>query len=926
MSTASTIATGARSKVTIGDESQFGTPVQPNYAIDFTSESLANEEETIESEQIHPHRGMEVMRKGAESVSGDISFELTAGGLGKLLKHALGEFVRLPNVDGGLHGRMETSEVLSISRSGSDDKDRVILPFTKDSVVGSYEDKDGQFLVVSETTSGSRSNDQLTPEGSFNYQYSGPSTLTSVEQVVYDSRDPDNQSDHAVRINISDVYDAETDSFVEPTINRHGGLLEVGHDRSQFPYYGVRENKLAVTADTVSESNLSTGSSVSPLNGVDLTQSGVKVLLTGQSNAEENGLWDTNGDGDPANWTRSAEFDSLGDEIDKNVAIDVSTQGDNDGETYVQVDSISSSGTLLSSIGGTTSGEEKIDFERDGLFIDHQDIEKLTSKAGEATTNSSTNTVTVNQSSNNSPNGFDALTDEELANICKGDIIKIEDGDSGTFSTEDNDDANVYVVVSVDTLNNQFTIEHINGGLNGISDQTIDFDVLNNVISERAYNPSSGETGPGEACFVHASLTIDADNLTSWSISGAPDSDDVVAGFDETKGNWIYQYDDQLDNVFTYHFKRARYVPEGLTIEVHRDAAAFIYSGCKVTSLSLTYDQNSQVTGTASVVGKSEAAMGELVLDADSNDEYVYVKDADSIVDPELSTNTGITQFFIGIGERNDIQYVSKTLVSDMAEGTDVDHIDGVKKILNDRSLDENRIYALQLVKGSTSAGDFPDQDVTRDDLNPEETDLDIFHPAGENVDALTTTAIVDSNGDPEVQNDGNVPLTSFESMVYFEGYFEEVLSADVTLENNFNEDKFGLGSREVFELPPEDVSVSGTVTVEFDDGKHYRKFKNGDKFAIELRSVEEGQSSMIVNDTCGPTGVLPQAYVFMPRCKLNGNTPNAEDTSYLEHDLPFTSLVDNEYNTTDMTIITVNSYGDDVEKGLDQNSQDSFS
>lgn len=885
MSETSIAATGSRAKVTIGDESQFGTPVQPNFAVSFTSESISNEEDTLESSQIRADRGMHVMEKGNESVSGDLSFEMTAGGLGKIFKHALGEFVRLPNTDGGLHGRMETASVETIDRGSAGDN-RVILPFTKDSVVDGYKKEDGQFLVVSENASGGRTNDQLDPEGVYSYDRAGGSEMTHVNEIIYDSYDPKDDTKHAVRVNISDVLDADGNR-VEPSINRQAGLMEVGHDRSQFPYYTIRrvdgraaDVKYATDSpvDIGTTNDYSSGGS-NTIDGQSLSD-GDRVLLKDQNTDSENGIYDVVDAADTTTWQRVDDYDDVS-EVDQGSFVEVTSGNNRAGNTYVQIESVS------------TLGSDPINFERDGLFIDDQDVLKGIDDSGATVTVKNTSLPIIIDAS--------SLDNGSLSKVCEGDILRLNNGgqtlSNFTVSTNDNDEGNIFVVTNVDYLNENIEVEHKTGGLGGSSGDLADGDSIHFEVLKDVSDVD-------ELAFIHGALSIPEDELSNrWNGTGSISSSDLAAGFDETKGNWVYQYDDQWNDVYTYHFKRARYVPEGLTVEVHRDAAAFVYSGCKVSSLSLTMDTNSYVTGTATLTGKSEHSMGELALDVAPNDGWVYVKDADAIVDPS-NTDPNLTTF-IGIGERINIEYTEKRLVSGMSNSTD----DGVKKVKDDPSLDETDIYALKI---PVSGG---------------ESDIDVFHPKGKNVDPLTTTAITDSNGNPEIENDENVPLTSFESMIYFQGYFEEALSADVTLENNPSEDKFGLGSREVLDIPMEQAAVSGTVSVEFDDGKHLRKFKDGDKFAIELRAVEEGDEAMIRNDTCGPTGVLPQAYVFMPRCKLNGNTPTVDDESYIEHDLPFSAIVDDEYNTTDLTMIIVNSYADDVEKDFTSpNDVDTFS
>lgn len=322
------------------------------------------------------------------------------------------------------------------------------------------------------------------------------------------------------------------------------------------------------------------------------------------------------------------------------------------------------------------------------------------------------------------------------------------------------------------------------------------------------------------------------------------------------KGAWLYEYNTTWPaaNVYTHHIERGKVLPTGLTIEVNRDAAIFLYSGIKVNSITWNYDANSIVTSTVSLIGKQEYAMAELTADVVPGETSITITDGTTF--PTTAQGGGT----ITIGEETGIVYTTKT---DNANGT----------------------TTLSGIAGSGTAS------------------IQRFHKIGSNVDSRSTTEAATTYS-------GNTsPLTAFESNAYIDGGFEEVLSASVTLTNNLNGDKFGLGSRYRFQLVEEQAVVEASITVEFDDGKNYVKFKNGTFFSLELKAISEASDSEI-----GVTGVLSGQYLFLPKCKFTGSTPNIAGTSFIQHDMPITAIVDDDFNTKDLICVLVNNLTNDVE------------
>jgi hypothetical protein len=319
------------------------------------------------------------------------------------------------------------------------------------------------------------------------------------------------------------------------------------------------------------------------------------------------------------------------------------------------------------------------------------------------------------------------------------------------------------------------------------------------------------------------------------------------------KGNWLYAFDEvAFAGVFTHHMERGRYLPAGLTVEVHRDAAVFIYTGCKVNSLALTFDANSIVTGTASLIGKIEHSIATLVKDVIPGALLITIDKRDAFPSAGMLT----------IGEETNIRYTA-------------------------------------IVPSATVPNAF---DVTIASATGVES-IQRFHPRGQNVDSRTSRKAA------TIYSGNTSPLTSFETLVYIDGYWEEVLSANFTLNNNLTTDKFGLGSRFRLATVEGRAEIDGTLSMEFDDGKHYNKFLRGEKFSIELKCVAESDDSLI-----GSTGVPSQAYYFLPKCKYNGTTPQIGGPDIINHDMPFRAIVDTEYGETDLVIVLVNGLSADVQ------------
>ena len=313
-------------------------------------------------------------------------------------------------------------------------------------------------------------------------------------------------------------------------------------------------------------------------------------------------------------------------------------------------------------------------------------------------------------------------------------------------------------------------------------------------------------------------------------------------------GYWVYEFEPNpgdYNGVWVHHIERGRRLPVGLTVEVDRDASVFVYAGMKVNQLVVNFETNAIVNATASLLGQFEYAMSPLMFDVIPGAATITIEDGTAFPDAGVIT----------IGEETGMTYSAKTINPD---GT----------------------CTLTMVDTNVA----------------NTTAIQRIHLKGENVDPRT------SNISATPVEGLNKPLTVFEAAAYIDGAFEEVLSGSITLNNNLNPDKYMLGSRGRAQLVEQRAEVDATLSMEFDDGKNLIKFKKGTQFALEIRCVSEEEDSEILT-----TGVMSQAYFFLPYCRYTGTTPNIGDDSYIVHDMPIIATPDDRLRTTDYVIILVN-------------------
>lgn len=297
---------------------------------------------------------------------------------------------------------------------------------------------------------------------------------------------------------------------------------------------------------------------------------------------------------------------------------------------------------------------------------------------------------------------------------------------------------------------------------------------------------------------------------------------------------------------WTHFFERAATLPEGMTVEVHRDAIMFSYLGSKVNTLTLEFAPNAFVQGTVNLVCQREISLATLANDVIPGQAIITVTSVDNF--PSSGK--------LRIGDETGMSY---SAIIDNGNGT----------------------FNIVMVTTTLS--------------NPDA--IQRHHPKLSNVDPMSSNIV--SN---PVHGTSRL-LTTMNIFPYIQGYFEEVLSAGLTLNNNLATDKNGLGSFNIFEAPEGEAMVEGNLVFEFDDGVNYNKFLTAEKFSVALKCLANNPVDAVI----GETGVLKQVHYFAPTCKFNGTTPNVAGKEYIQVDMPFQASEDEAGRLSDLYCIVVN-------------------
>lgn len=416
------------------------------------------------------------------------------------------------------------------------------------------------------------------------------------------------------------------------------------------------------------------------------------------------------------------------------------------------------------------------------------------------------------------------------------------------------------------------------------------------------------------------------------------------------KGAWVFQSyigsNDFWDSVYTHYIEAARDLPIGLSWEIGRDVAFFVYSGCKVNTIENTFTAQEIFTGTFSFVGKGEYVCGELVSSVSPGATSFTLTDytltnSGNVSAPVQVVGSGLDDVSVS-GTYTGTEYttyhlkISSTGTPDQFDWSDDDGatwttnvaMTGAAQLLSNgvsvtwaattgHTLnDEWRIQTGDIIGFNFSGGTVQmesESDITYTSYNAYNGIFSGVPGSGAGSIAYSHAANLPvapqkSWGTPADPPDLN-PLTSFKAAVFINGVAQEVLSASWTLNNNLFTDKFQLGDRFIAGLPEQQRTVEGTFNTEFDDVVLYNEYLDGAHAFFEIRCIEtENRIDSQANDTA-PAGhwVYSQKHCLFPKIYYSGTTPQIGGPEQITHDFPFNAFVDTANQMNEMALIFVN-------------------
>lgn len=395
-------------------------------------------------------------------------------------------------------------------------------------------------------------------------------------------------------------------------------------------------------------------------------------------------------------------------------------------------------------------------------------------------------------------------------------------------------------------------VTRIDGTTFDVQVKTVNGDVLDGT------SPFGGTLPAGTPVYAPATMFNASGLFTGHSIAkGYGLNDDQIPSGAWVLGLWTDAAESGAPTLYTSYFQIGENLPIGLTVEVFRDAANFVYTGMQINEWSVTIDAQAIVTTTHSLTGIAEYSVCKLVKPLVTGGTTLFV-DREPVAFPASGELT--------VGHFTDIAY-SLIEAPGVGGNSDADDIAAGYYKFTVSSVSEAHRIGEAVVSRDSIADPFPD---------------------------VATSA----------------KFSAFEGAIYLKDEAQEVLSASFTVSNNIADEKYIIGSRFRAAVIEGDAIVTGTMTVEFDDGELYRKFIDGEKFSLEMALLSEDPSLTSVAGLYVPH----ETYFFFPAVKANGSTPNVGDTSYIEQEVPFDAFEDTDVtaNTAPICVFVVNTSSTD--------------
>lgn len=420
--------------------------------------------------------------------------------------------------------------------------------------------------------------------------------------------------------------------------------------------------------------------------------------------------------------------------------------------------------------------------------------------------------------------------------------------DSGTFELEIQDRIYTITYTGLTASTNTFTVTvtHVNGTALGVSSPLIAAAAAGHIVRQAPC--IWRDSGDG---FLFDGFS-DANMAYSFE-DGTPLDDTMVPSGAWILGEWNDAGATGTETMYGHMYEIGQ-LPPGMTVEILRDVVNFLYTGMRVNTMNLNFAAGQASTATFSLVGMNEYASVKLARECRAGDTAVYLNE-----EPVAFRTNGGT---FSIGEETNLTYTAI-------------HAPGA-------SGNTTQYYRLNGIPSSGTGA------ITL-----------ASHPIGTTVDSRSSVA----STPPNIYEIGKI--ASFEANIVQDNSLLEVLSASITLNNNLATDKFILGSKSRAATVPGRAMVDGQLSMEFDSGIQYRKFKDKTPFSLEIRCVSESVEDIYFGGILHPV----VSTFFMPNCAYDGNTPGTADESFLTMDAPFKSYDDTStiMNGSSLTIFVGN-------------------
>ena len=441
---------------------------------------------------------------------------------------------------------------------------------------------------------------------------------------------------------------------------------------------------------------------------------------------------------------------------------------------------------------------------------------------------------------------------------------------------------------------------------------------------------------------VTQNLAYSALTSTTFTLTGAPTA--------IPKGAWIMQRyigaSDFWDAIYTHYIEASAVLPAGLTFEVGRDVAYFVYEGLKVNTVENTFTAGELLGGTFGFMGRAEYVGGLLVADVTAGDTSFQLKDytltnSGHISAPVLS-GVGLDDLsssgtFTGTEPSTYIVEITAAGTPDTFRWSDdggVTWTTGVAITGAAQLLSKGVSVTFAATTGHTlgdkwyvQTGDIigfnfagatiqmeAENDITYTSYNAYDGTFSGVPASGAgsiSYDHLANLPVAPQStwGTPAAAPDVE-PLASFEAALFLNGKAQEVLGANFTLNNNLYADKYQLGTRIRAGLAEQKRTVEGSLNVEFDDTVMYHDYLAGTPAFLEIRCIEAARrlDSQGVGTAPADHWVYAQKHCILPKIKYSGSTPNITGPEQIVHDMPFTALIDSANNMNELAVIFVNT------------------